>query len=231
MIERLAAVGQPLLFTIPPGTPFVLAAIGGCLAALVIRAGLARTGPGRAWLGFTAHVEHVTLTLLLVAMVLVSLAQIVLRNGFDTGWVWVDPLLRHAVLWIGFMGAALATASDRHINIDVLTRFLPGVSLRVIHALLRMAAALVAFLLANATYLLLRDEFEFESQAFLDIPTWVVMGIMPVALLVIGYRFLHSAVRGPADDPYGTASPPGPVAPTASRGTSDVSAEPTGTTG
>jgi len=206
MIELLATVGRPLLFTIPPGTPFVLAALGGCLLALAVRAGLARTGPGRAWLGFTARVEHVALTLLLVAMVLVSLAQIVLRNGFDTGWVWVDPLLRHAVLWIGFLGAALATASDRHINIDVLTRFLPPTAHRVAHALLRMAAALVALLLANATYLLLRDEYEFETQAFLDIPTWVVMAIMPVALLVIAYRFLHGAARGPDPVPPGSPS-------------------------
>jgi TRAP-type C4-dicarboxylate transport system permease small subunit len=201
MIELLASLGRPLLFTIPPGAPFVLVAGGGCLGALAIRAGLARSAPGRAWLEATARTEHVALTLLLVAMVVVSLAQIVLRNVFHTGWVWVDPLLRHAVLWIGFMGAALAAAADRHISIDVLSRFMaPGVH-RGVHAVLRTAAAMVALLLANATYLLLRDEFEFGSTAFLSVPTWMVMAIMPMALLVVAYRFVHSAWRGPVPGP------------------------------
>ena len=93
----------------------------------------------------------------------------------------------------------LAAAYDRHITIDVLSRLLRGPLARVAHAVFRLFAAGVVFLLSNAGYLLVRDEFEFGSTSFLDIPTWALMMIIPVGLAVIGYRFVLSAWRGPVE--------------------------------
>ncbi len=199
--------GRALLFTISPGAPFALTTGGAILVALGIRLTLDRSRPGRRWLRLLATTEHVCLTLLLVAMVALSLTQIVLRNAFDTGFAWVDPLLRHAVLWIGFMGAALATAHDRHISIDALSRLVHGIPARAIHAVLRLGAAGVVIALANAAYVLVRDEFEFESVAFLGIPTWVLMTVMPIALTVMAYRFVHSACCGPRAAEIGSDVP------------------------
>ena len=64
------------------------------------------------------------LVLFLGIMVVLSFAQVVLRNVFSTGFIWADPLVRHMVLWVGFLGAAIATHEERHISIDALTRFL-----------------------------------------------------------------------------------------------------------
>jgi TRAP-type C4-dicarboxylate transport system permease small subunit len=105
------------------------------------------------------------------------------------------------VLWLGFLGAMLATAQDRHISIDALSRLLRGTASHVVHALLRLLAAGVALALANAAYLLARDELEFESVSFLDIPTWALMIIMPWGLVVMAYRFVLSAWRGRPSDP------------------------------
>ncbi len=62
---------------------------------------------------------------LLLALVFVAVMQIVLRNGFDGGFLWADAFLRVLVLWIGLAGAMAASREHRHISIDILGRFLP----------------------------------------------------------------------------------------------------------
>jgi TRAP-type C4-dicarboxylate transport system permease small subunit len=66
------------------------------------------------------------LAICLLSMVVLSALQILLRNVFGAGVLWIDPLLRYLTLWIGFLGAALAAAEGRHIQIDVLSRACAG---------------------------------------------------------------------------------------------------------
>lgn len=224
MDTALETIGRALLFTIAPGTAFVAALAAVVAGSATLRLALGATRAGRVWLFVWRAIEHGAITLLLVSMIVLSLAQIVLRNFFDTGFVWLDPLLRHGVLWLGFFGAMLATTQDRHINIDALSRLVTGLPARAIHGVLRLFAAAVALLLANAAYVLVRDEFEFGGASFLGIPTWVLMIIMPWGLVVMSYRFVLSAWRGRPPDPVpGTglheglapldAGPEGPAVP------------------
>ena len=70
------------------------------------------------------HLIHILedslLIALLLSMVLLASGQIMLRNFFDMGLVWIDPLLRVLVLWVGMLGALAATRGRRQISIDVL---------------------------------------------------------------------------------------------------------------
>src|SRR3970040_2127967 len=75
---------------------------------------------------FFAKAEQVLIVIVLTAMLLLAFLQVLLRNAWDFGLPWVDILLRHLVLWLGIMGASLATRMNRHIRIEVLTRFLPA---------------------------------------------------------------------------------------------------------
>ena len=68
--------------------------------------------------------ENSLLILILSVMVFMAFLQVVLRNLFHSGILWGDIFLRHLVLWVGFIGASLATRSERHINIDILTRLM-----------------------------------------------------------------------------------------------------------
>ena len=68
------------------------------------------------------RVEQILLVILLSSMIVIAFFQIVLRNLFSTGLTWGDPLVRNLVLWIGFIGAALATREGKHINIDIVSQ-------------------------------------------------------------------------------------------------------------
>ena len=72
---------------------------------------------------YLARIEEFLLILILSSMVIFSFLQVVFRNIFSEGIPWADIFLRHLVLWIAFIGAALTTRYEKHISIDILSRF------------------------------------------------------------------------------------------------------------
>src|SRR5512139_2469052 len=79
-----------------------------------------------------SRVEQTLVVSFLGFMIFIAFLQIVLRNFFSTGLDWGDPLLRNLVLWIGFIGATLATREGKHINIDIISRWLPSMGKNVV---------------------------------------------------------------------------------------------------
>lgn len=54
----------------------------------------------------------------LLLLLLLALSQVIMRNLFDLGFSDIDVIARHLVLFITFMGAALASEGNLHIKID-----------------------------------------------------------------------------------------------------------------
>src|SRR5256885_970814 len=78
------------------------------------------------WLDhWLASLERALVVLLLTGLLGLGLLQVIERNVLASGIFWADELLQHVVLWLGFLGASLATRGHRHLSIDVLTPFLP----------------------------------------------------------------------------------------------------------
>ena len=53
-------------------------------------------------------IEIAFISVLLGALVFFGCLQIILRNFYNRGIIWADPLMRHIVLWLGRLGAAPA---------------------------------------------------------------------------------------------------------------------------
>lgn len=141
--------------------------------------------------------EEALLVLLLLAMVLVAVAQIVLRNGFDAGFLWGDSFLRVLVLWITLVGALVASRGQRHISIDVAGKYLPPVAAKAAAVFNGLFTAAVCFLLAWYSFEFVKMEYEYPSMAFANIPTWLCESIMPIAFSLIGVRYLIYAALAP----------------------------------
>ena len=56
-----------------------------------------------------SSVENAAMVLILFGMLVLAVAQILLRNVSGGGLIWIDPLLRIAVLWIAMIGAMIGT--------------------------------------------------------------------------------------------------------------------------
>ncbi len=140
--------------------------------------------------GMLHRVEDVILVGLLFLMILLAVSQILLRNLFDGGVVWGDPLLRVLVLWIGLIGAMVATRQERQIRMDVFTRYLSRGMKAVSETLVSLFAALVCLVACGYSARFVMDEYSFGGAAFASVPTWACASIIPIAFLVIGLRYL-----------------------------------------
>ena len=123
-------------------------------------------------------------------MILLSAAQILLRNLAQTGVPWVDPLLRAMVLWVGLAAAVVAARSDRHISMDFLSRFLPGRAAAVARMVTSLFAAAVAGAVALHGGRFVVSEREAQTAAFAGLPAWVVESIIPFAFGWIAFHYL-----------------------------------------
>jgi TRAP-type C4-dicarboxylate transport system permease small subunit len=139
-------------------------------------------------------IEGAVLIFLLLVMLFMAFGQVVLRNVFTGGIVWGDILLRHLVLWIGFLGAALATSGERHINIDILTRYLSERLKRVVAALSNVFAAVVCYLLFQASLTFIEFEIANNNTTFAEIPSWYVQIIIPVGYGLVAFHFIVRAI-------------------------------------
>jgi TRAP-type C4-dicarboxylate transport system permease small subunit len=134
------------------------------------------------------HCEVAMLALLLGTLIGLGCLQIILRNLFQSGLLWADPLMRHIVLWLGCLGAALATTRVRHINIDVFTRLLPPAFRPLRRAIVYTATAVAAFVLGVAAWRLVVDERAFGEAAFGPFQVWMLQTVLPFAFFLISYR-------------------------------------------
>jgi TRAP-type C4-dicarboxylate transport system permease small subunit len=141
-----------------------------------------------------SQVETVLVTILLTVMILMAFAQIVLRNLFATGIDWGDALVRYLVVWLAFVGAAIATREGKHITIDLLSRWLTGVGTFAIRALADFISAVICGLLTVAAARFIWFEAQMGSTAFLNLPVWVPELIMPIVFGLMTLRFTMAMI-------------------------------------
>jgi TRAP-type C4-dicarboxylate transport system permease small subunit len=136
-----------------------------------------------------ARFETVLLVVILSIMVILAFLQVVLRNLFSEGILWGDTFLRHLVLWVGFLGASLATREKKHINIDLFTRFFKGKTKSFLFAITNLFAAIICWYLTSAAWTFVMDEKLANSTLFSNIPAWYFQIIIPAGFLLMSFRF------------------------------------------
>jgi len=147
-------------------------------------------GPGR-WI---RGVEIALISTIFLAIVGIGLVQIGLRNFADTTLPWADPAMRAGVLWIAMLAGVLAAGTGQHIRIDVLLKALPDRLAPLVERVVLLATALICVALAAASVSLVRLEYSLGDVAFLGIPRWLVLVIIPVGFGLMGWRFTLRAL-------------------------------------
>jgi TRAP-type C4-dicarboxylate transport system permease small subunit len=140
-------------------------------------------------------IENALMSILLGGMILIAFGQIVLRNGFDSGMSWADPVLRILVLWIGMLGAVAASRENRHITIDILNRLLPLNFRRWSEIVVALFTTLVCGLLVWHTFRFVQDEFQYSNFEVAGLPVWLWQAVMPVGFGLIAWRYLVRAAQ------------------------------------
>ena len=140
------------------------------------------------------RLEDGVLVLLLLAMIVLAGYDILARSIFGGGVSWIPPLLRVMVLWIGLLGALLATRSREHISIDLISR-LGGPTLnRIASTITLLFASVVCGLVGWFSGQYVQLAFEYQDIAFADIPAWPLQLIIPFTFGLMGLRFFIQGI-------------------------------------
>lgn len=140
--------------------------------------------------------EDALVLFLLFAMMAVAGWQIVARNVFDVGLTWAEPSLRIMVLWLGLLGAMVATREQRHITVDVITQWLGPRGARFIARFNNAVCAAVCGIIAWHAWRYVQLDREFPVEGALGIPTWMLALILPIGFGVMALRFALHALAG-----------------------------------
>jgi TRAP-type C4-dicarboxylate transport system permease small subunit len=137
----------------------------------------------------TNRIEDGLLVALLLFMIGLAVAQIFLRNLFQVGFVWGDSLVRLLVLWIGLVGAMIASREGKHIHIDVVTRYLPERVNIYVMSVINLITTLICLSVAWYSFQFVQTEYQSGGEAFAGIPNWACETILPFAFLVMAIRY------------------------------------------
>lgn len=142
------------------------------------------------WNETLGRVEKFLIVVMLSVMMLLAFLQIVLRNAFSTGISWGDPLVRYLVLWVGFIGASLATKEEKHITIEVFSRWFSANTAFYLKLFSQLVSAIICGLLAVAGWTFVQNEAQMGEVAMLKIPIWIPQMIIPITFALMTLRFL-----------------------------------------
>ncbi len=139
-------------------------------------------------------IESILLVSTFIIVLLIAVTQIVLRNFFDMGILWADTFLRITVLWLGMMGALIASRNNNHINMNLGLKYLTGNALRYIKAIVHLFTAIICFIVSWYGINFVTMEYEEAGIAFSIIPIWLTVSIIPFGFAVMGLRYLSLMV-------------------------------------
>ncbi|MCO5167270.1 MAG: TRAP transporter small permease [Planctomycetes bacterium] len=135
----------------------------------------------------------------LLVMIGLAFAQVLLRT-FRTDFLqpvgWFNIVAQHLVIWVGMLGASLATAEGRHISVEALPKLLGPGGRRRNEVLVSVASlAVVGVLFALSMIYMVRVQVPDVAHLFrvealgLNVPRWPFLVVVPFGLGVIGWRF------------------------------------------
>jgi TRAP-type C4-dicarboxylate transport system permease small subunit len=139
--------------------------------------------------------ENTLLLLFFLTILVLSTAQIALRNGFSAGLPWADPLVRLLVLWLAVVGAIAASRDHKHIAIEILARSLPPLGRRLVAAFVNLFASAVAGAFAWHAWRFVQDSKSYGDMLLGSWPAWLLQLILPIGFAVIAYRYLIRALE------------------------------------
>lgn len=141
-----------------------------------------------------SRLEATALCLLFSAMVVLAGLQIFLRIFFNSGLFWADSLLRYLVLWVGMLGAVVATERNKHIAIDLASNLFQAELKPWLGAVIHAFSFSVCSVLTYVSVIFVVNESRFPSLIILGMSSWILNLIFPIAFAMISLRFFSAAV-------------------------------------
>jgi C4-dicarboxylate transporter DctM subunit len=143
--------------------------------------------------GRLQQVENSIATLATIGIIVLPLAEIVLRKWFATGIPGAAPFAQHLTLWVGMLGAAIAARDGKLLTLAT-GEFLPkGRVTEIAHIAAATVAAAVSTIFAIGGISLVKLDIASETEIAAGVPVWIADIAFPVAFALIAMRLVWRA--------------------------------------
>ena len=131
-----------------------------------------------------------------LVMVALPVMQTIARRVFDTDIPSAAIVVSHLTLWIGFLGALLATGANKHLALSTVEA-IPKKLRPYAHTVSNACAAAVCVLLAKAAFDVVKADSTSGRAIVFGVPVAWSEAIMPIAFALMSLRFLWMAGKWP----------------------------------
>jgi C4-dicarboxylate transporter DctQ subunit len=139
------------------------------------------------------HLEDILLAAVLLTMLMLAITDIAMRLITGGSLIWIPPVLQVLVLWLGLLGALLASRSQEHVAIDVISRFVGPLGKKICGISGSLFAAIVCTIVAYYSVEFIQTSIEYNDIAFAQVPAWPLQLIIPFTFSLMAVRFfLHT---------------------------------------
>lgn len=137
-----------------------------------------------------------TLAAFLLAWVPASAYILSVLWNLRPGYSWAQDLSKILIMWVGFVGASMATHDKKHIRIDFVRKAVPERWRSVYNGVGHLVTvAFCMMLLVLSTWYLL-DRFRMGATlASIDLKVWLLVLPIPLSLLIMSVRFTARMIQ------------------------------------
>ena len=138
------------------------------------------------------RLEEGVISLLLVGMTVLVFVEVVLRFGFNVGFLWMQEVTLHLSAWLVLFGASYGIKVGAHIGVDAIVKMIPP-------AIRRWVSVVATVLCLTYCGLFLYGGWIYLSKMYMigieleDIPVerWVAHSILLIGFSLLAIRFLQ----------------------------------------
>jgi C4-dicarboxylate transporter DctQ subunit len=142
------------------------------------------------------RVEEGLIALILGVMTMLTFVQVVLRYGFNSGFIWQLEANFYLFSWLVMIGISYGVRVHAHIGVDAAVRLLPPKPRRVIGIFVLLLALLYAALMTYGSFVYIHRMYIINVEAE-DIPvaTWILSICLPLGFVLLVIRLLEMGWR------------------------------------
>jgi tripartite ATP-independent transporter DctM subunit len=137
-----------------------------------------------------ARIEDVVATLAAIGIIVLPLAEVVLRRLFSTGIPGSAPFTAHLTLIVGMVGAAIAAREGKLLSLATGTLLPAGRARHLAAVAAALVGALVTTILALGGLRLLQVHREGAKEIALGVPVWIADLAFPVVFGLVALRLV-----------------------------------------
>ncbi|HLE12521.1 MAG: hypothetical protein A2504_03575 [Bdellovibrionales bacterium RIFOXYD12_FULL_39_22] len=123
----------------------------------------------------------------------------IITRWFNFSYLWTEPLIRHIVFLVIFLGGLIATEKQTHVSIDLLSRYLEGnerkKAKRIINIFVASTTLLIVTGLIYASINFIKIELAFGKEIFWGIHSGFLVMIIPIGLFSIALKLIVKIIE------------------------------------